>query len=197
MSNLERKAKIYRLVLEHLETKSNHNAVHAKDVEEELGLTTSEVRDAFQYLLEKGYVEDGFSSVGNRRASITAQGRDALFHLLKPATQPIAPVQIQNNFHGTANVQQGPDSTMNITMGLQAAEVMKLMEQLRNHMGDVPAERQDEAQELIQELELVFQDPKPKITKAKAFLAHLLQLVPATTAFAADALALVEALKSM
>ncbi|GGJ47685.1 hypothetical protein [Deinococcus roseus] len=188
MSNFERRKHIHQRVLEHLGEHTNYRtAVHAGEVAEQLGFTLDEVTDAFKTLEQKKQVEvRSPTKIGDPRAAITGLGMEVLAREMPSPAASGGGVQIHNNFHGTANVQQGNHNTMNITTGLAADDVMKLMAQLRGHLGDVPADKKEEAVELIEELELLFREPNPRKSKIKAFLTGLFQLVPAGTSFAAD-----------
>ncbi|GGJ43774.1 hypothetical protein [Deinococcus roseus] len=192
MSNADHRKNIERLVLEFLNEHTDSSTFAADtEVAAALELTVDEVRTAFRSLKERGYVNTNASSIGHPKARVTAAGKD----FLSGETPAAGGMQFNNTFHGAVNLQQGNQNTMNVTHnnGLQVADVLKLVQGLKASLHEVPAEHRGEAQEQIEELEILFESESPRPIAIKNALRALGVYAVAGTAFAADLIQIAQA----
>ncbi|GEM49991.1 hypothetical protein [Deinococcus cellulosilyticus] len=192
MSNADNRKNIERRVLEFLNENTDSSTSAADtDVAEALELTVDEVRTAFKSLKERGYVNTNASGLGHPKARITAAGKD----FLSGETPAAGGMHFHNTMNGTVHLQQGSHQTMYVThnTGLQAADVLKLVQGLKASLHEVPAEHRGEAQEQIEELEILFGSENPRPTAIKNVVRNLFAFAVAGTAFYADVVQIAQA----
>lgn len=142
---------------------------------EELGMSHEETESAFSWLQDKGLLK------GHTNTSFTLkrEGVDEMEESLRdPAhrTEHFPPIATFNtiNIHGGAvgSVQTGSHNVANVAQQFNTsavADVLKLIEQLKGHLGEVQEEHQQEATELVEAIEEQAKSSSPKASRVKSY----------------------------
>lgn len=174
MSNLKRQLELQNQVLKYLAEHTRNDlstSLTDTQVAEALRITVQEAMQAIKTLRDFGLVDTLGSNYDYTCAHITGLGLQRAQHL-QEGPQPQG-VVINNQFNAPANVQQGPNSTMNIYAGTNTQDVLQLIQGLRNQLQTVPEEHRELVAEQVQDLEEGVRSGQPKATRVLATLTTL------------------------
>ncbi|WP_437713056.1 hypothetical protein WMF45_45275 [Sorangium sp. So ce448] len=143
-----------------------------------LGLTERDFDSALQGLIDNGFVEriaaqfwelhpDGVREIEDTEAH-PDEGSDYF--------EPSVINNVTNNFSGPVGaIQTGDHNTANVVQNL-SGDVSGLLQQLREHISSLPADKQAEANELADGVEDQAKSPKRSAAMIKAALAGIVAL---------------------
>lgn len=157
-----------------------------RDVTRDSGINPQNVDDVLNYLASEGLLfqktmggEDGSLEIQHRgiveiEQSIKNPNR-ATDHFQAPVVQ-----QVTQHFHSTVGaVQTGNNNTANVNqnIGQEVADLLALLQQVRESVKKLPAVEQAEAGELIDLIELEAKSENKNPTKIKSFGRSLLPIL--------------------